>query len=124
MNIFMVLGDELVTPALGDTILAGITRAAVLTLARERYGREVIERSVALEEVVRAAEAGSLKEVFIASTALQLRPVSRIVDGDKTVNLPDETPLTERLYRDLVAIQHGEAEDPWGWITTVPVTGS
>jgi branched-chain amino acid aminotransferase len=122
MNLFLVLGDQLVTPALRDTILPGITRRSLIALARERHGIEVAERAVELEEVASAAADGTLKEVFIASTALQVRPIARIVDGDRSIEFPDETPWTDRLRHDLVAIQRGEADDPWGWIHSVPVT--
>jgi len=122
MNLFLMIGDQLVTPALCDTILPGITRRSLLKLARERHGLEVAERSIELEEVASAAADGALKEVFIASTALQVRPVARIVDAERSIDFPAETPWTNRLRQDLIAIQRGEAEDPWGWIHSVPVT--
>ena len=124
MNIFMVIGEELVTPSLQDTILAGITRRSLITLARERHGLKVVERPITMTEVAKAVEVGTLKEAFTASTALQIRPISRIVDGDRNIDFPEETPLTNRLHQDLNAIQRGEADDPWGWISQVPVTGS
>ena len=122
MNIFIVIGEELVTPSLHDTILPGITRRSVITLARERHGLKVVERAITLDEVAEAAEDGSLKEVFTVSTALQIRPVSRIVDGDGRIDFPTETPWTDRLRQDLIAIQRGEADDAWGWIDNVPVS--
>jgi branched-chain amino acid aminotransferase len=121
MNIFMVLGEELVTPSLQDTILPGITRRSVITLAGERHGSRVVERAITLDEVEEAARDGTLKEVFTASTALQIRPVSRIVDGDRRIDFPTETPWTDRLREDLITIQRGEADDTWGWINDVPV---
>ena len=124
MNIFMVIGEELVTPSLQDTILAGITRRSVITLARERHGLKVVERPITLDEVASAVEADTLKEVFITSTALQIRPVSRVVDGEREIDFPRDTPWTNRLHQDLIAIQHGEADDKWGWISDVPLTGS
>jgi len=122
MNLFFLIGDQLVTPALVDTILPGVTRRSLIVLAREHHGIDVVERSVELEEVVNAAADGTLKEAFIASTALQVRPVSRIVDGERSIEFPGETPRANRLRQDLNAIQRGEAADPWGWIHDVPVT--
>lgn len=122
MNLFLVFGDRLVTPALGDTILPGITRRSLIELARKRHGVEVVERAIGLEEVATAAADGTLKEVFIASTALQVRPIGRVVDGQRSIEFPAETPWTDRLRVDLVAIQRGEAEDSWGWIRSVSVT--
>ena len=124
MNIFMVIGEELVTPSLQDTILAGITRRSVITLARERHGLKVIERPITLNEVAKAVEVGTLREVFITSTALQIRAVSRVVDREQNIDFPDETPWANRLHEDLIAIQRGEADDVWGWTSKVPVTAS
>ena len=124
MNIFVVIGEELVTPSLQDTILAGITRRSVITLARERHGLKVVERPITLTEVARAVEVGTLKEVFTTSTALQIRPVSRVVDGERNIDFPEETPWTNQLHEDLIAIQRDDADDEWGWISKVPVGGS
>ena len=124
MNIFMVIGEELVTPSLQDTILAGITRRSVITLARERHGLKVVERPITLTEVAQAVEVGTLKEVFTTSTALQIRPVSRVVDGERNIDFPEETPLTNQLHQDLIAIQRDDADDEWGWISKAPVMGS
>ena len=123
MNIFMVIGDELVTPSLQDTILDGITRRSVITLARERHGLTVVERPITLNEVAEAADVGTLEEVFVTSTALQIRPVSRVVDGERTIDFPEETPWADQLHQDLIAIQRGDADDKWGWISKVPVRG-
>ena len=124
MNIFMVIGEELVTPSLQDTILPGITRRSVITLARERHGLKVVERPITVTEVAEAVEDGTLTEAFTASTALQIRPISRIVDGERNIDFPGDTTWTSRLHRDLIAIQRGEADDEWGWISEVPVTTS
>ena len=124
MNIFMIIGEELVTPALHDTILSGITRRSLITLARERHGLEVVERPITVTEVAEAVEAGTLKEAFTASTALQIRPIACIVDGERRIVFPEETPWMTQLRRDLNAIQRGEEEDEWGWIREVPVAAS
>ena len=121
MNIFMVIGEELVTPSLQDTILPGITRRSVITLARERHALKVVERPITLTEVAEAIEDGTLTEAFTASTALQIRPIARIVNRERNIDFPQETPWIDRLRRDLDAIQRGEADDEWGWITEVPV---
>ncbi|HIF08295.1 MAG TPA: branched-chain amino acid aminotransferase [Gemmatimonadetes bacterium] len=124
MNIFMVIGNDLVTPALEDTVLSGITRRSIIQLARERHGLDVVERTISLTEVIELVGAGNLKEAFTASTALQIRPISRIVDGERVIDFPAETPWTNQLRADLNAIQRGEADDEWGWITSVPVSAS
>jgi branched-chain amino acid aminotransferase len=122
MNLFAVLDGKLVTPPLGGTILPGITRRSVLALATERHGWEIVERRIALDELAAAAEAGALTEVFTASTALGMQTVGRIVDDGREIILPPETPRREALQADLLAIQRGEADDPYGWTTRVRVS--
>ena len=122
MNIFMIISEELVTPPLQDTILSGITRRSIITLASERHGLKVVERQITVTEVAEAVEAGTLKEAFTASTALQIRAISRILDGERSIDFPAETPWTNRLRADLNAIQRGDADDLWGWVRDVPVS--
>jgi branched-chain amino acid aminotransferase len=123
MNIFLLMEGKLVTPELGDTILAGITRRSVIQLAKERLELEVTERPISLEEVAETAERGVLTELFTSSTALGVRPVARIVDTERTIVFPEERPLMQRLQQDLLAVQRGEGPDPWGWRHTVAVAG-
>ena len=68
MNIFFVIGDELITPALNGSILPGITRDSVLALGR-KWGLPVSERLISIDEVVTAHENGQLKEIFGSGTA-------------------------------------------------------
>lgn len=71
-NIFLVSGGQLVTPAKSENILVGITRQAVLELAHEELGMEVVERSVARSELYTA------DEVFLCGTGAQIAPVVEI----------------------------------------------
>lgn len=116
MNLFVHLGDRVVTPPAGDTVLPGITRASVITLLRDR-GVQVEERPVALEEVRAAAAEGTLHEVFGTGTAAVISPVGALgfPDGDLVVGDGVAGPLARALYHDICAIQRGEAEDRWGW---------
>ncbi|MDF2456664.1 MAG: ilvE, partial [Cytophagaceae bacterium] len=68
MNVMFVIGDTLVTPPLSSSILAGITRDSILTIARE-WGVKVEERRVSVEEVVEAHKKGLLKDAFGTGTA-------------------------------------------------------
>ena len=63
MNLFVVIGDEIATPPLAGSILPGITRDTVLTLARE-WGLNVTERPIAFDEIVAADRNGTLREIF------------------------------------------------------------
>jgi branched-chain amino acid aminotransferase len=119
MNLFLVLGDELVTPALGDTILSGVTRDCILTLARER-GMRVSERPLSLAEVVAAHERGELKEVFGSGTAAVVSPVSELVMADRKMALGAGVgPVAQSFYDELTAIQRGARPDPHGWMTAI-----
>lgn len=121
MNIFFGYDDgTLVTPPLGGTILPGITRDSVITLARER-GHEVVERPVSFDEWREAGTAGRLREVFACGTAAVLTPIAEVRwhDGDFAVGDGNIGPLTSALRKSLVDIQRGRAADPHGWVHRV-----
>jgi branched-chain amino acid aminotransferase len=120
MNLFVVIGDELVTAPLSDSILAGVTRDCVLTLARE-WGVTVSERKVAIDEIVAAHRAGTLREVFGSGTAAVVSPVGELsVDGEALiVNANQPGPLSLRLYEEITGIQRGVRPDRYGWLTPV-----
>src|SRR5712691_7115863 len=77
MNIMVKIGDEVITPPLGGTILAGVTRDSSLTLMRE-WGRTVSERPISIDEVVEAAGRGTLREVWGTGTAAVISPVGEL----------------------------------------------
>ncbi len=119
-NIFFYIGDELITPALTGTILAGITRDSVIQLARH-WGIKVTERRIALEEVLEALERGTLKEGFATGTAAVISPVGRLASQGKTYPINDGKvgPLSRRFYDGLMGIQYGSVQDPFGWVEKV-----
>jgi len=120
MNVFVRLGDALVTPPLGGTILAGVTRDSVLHLCRAR-GLRVEERPIALDELAAAHRAGTLREVFGTGTAAVVSAVGELAWEGEALRLPAPGPdaLAERLRQELTAIQRGEARDEWGWMEVV-----
>jgi branched-chain amino acid aminotransferase len=115
-NIFFVMNGELVTPALGGTILAGITRDSVLHLARH-WGVKVAERPVSIDEVVSGCKSGALKEMFASGTAAVISPVGEICYKGKDYKVGDGRTgeLARRLYDEITGIQYGRKEDPFGW---------
>jgi branched-chain amino acid aminotransferase len=115
-NLFFQIGDTLVTPPLSDTILAGVTRDSVLTLASD-WGLAVEQRPVSIDEVFRAGEAGLLKEVFASGTAAVISPVGHIHHEGRTVetDMVRMGPLSQRFYDALTGIHHGRIPDPHGW---------
>lgn len=120
MNLFVLIGDELVTPPLGGSILAGITRETVLTLARE-WGLTVSERMVSIDEVQAAHADGHLREVFGSGTAAVIQAVGTLVDNgqEMAINGGVPGPLAERLYETITRLQYGVDPDTRGWQTLV-----
>ena len=120
MNIMMKIGDEIVTPPLSGTILAGVTRDSALTLMRD-WGLRVSERPVTIDEVAAAARKGTLEEVWGTGTAAVISPVGELAyKGERLViNGARIGTLTQKLYDAIVGIQYGTAPDTRGW--TVPV---
>ncbi|MDD3248947.1 MAG: branched-chain amino acid aminotransferase [Smithella sp.] len=115
-NIFFAIGDQLVTPPLGGTILPGVTRDSVIKLAAH-LGVNVDERRLAMTEVITAIEKGTLREAFATGTAAVISPVGRIYyrDREYLINEGNAGALAEKLYNEILQIQYGTREDPFGW---------
>jgi len=111
-NIFLVYGGRILTPPLAGTILPGITRDSIMTLARDA-GYTVAEQQIAREMLYIA------DEVFFTGTAAEVTPI-RSVDRIPVGN-GSRGPVTERLQKDFFALVAGEGEDRYGWLTPVPV---
>ena len=116
MNMMFVIGDRVVTPPLGGTILPGITRDSAIRLLRDEMGRVVEERPVSIDEVAEAGEASALRECFGVGTAAVVTPVARLTGGGVEVRLPGETPLQDELRDRLTSIRLGRRPDPYGWV--------
>jgi branched-chain amino acid aminotransferase len=121
MNVFFVLDDgSLATPPLTGTILPGITRDAVIALAR-RAGRRVEERPVSFDEWRADAASGRIREAFACGTAAVITPIglARYPDGEFAIADGEPGPVTMRLRQELVDVQRGRADDPFGWVHRV-----
>ncbi len=120
MNIFFVIDDELITPKLNGSILPGITRDSVLRLGK-KWGMNVSERELSLDEVFEAHASGKLQEVFGAGTAAVISPVGELKYGDDVITIGDGNvgPISQKLYDAITDIQYGKTEDPDGWIVEV-----
>jgi branched-chain amino acid aminotransferase len=111
-NIFLVRKGVLHTPALSDSVLSGITRDAVLTLARE-LDIPVHEAPVPREMLYLA------DEVFFSGTAAEITPVRSV---DKiAVGAGRRGPVTERIQKAFFDIVRGDTPDRFGWLTPVPM---
>lgn len=120
MNVFFLIKDELITPHLSGTILAGMTRDSVIRLARD-WGIPVHERRISMDEIIDAADKGTLQEVFGTGTAAVISPVGQICHKDKliTINKGMVGKLSLKLFDEITAIQYGEKKDKFGWITKI-----
>ncbi|MEW5741166.1 MAG: branched-chain amino acid aminotransferase [Myxococcota bacterium] len=120
MNFFVVLGRTLVTPPLSDSILAGVTRDSLITLARER-GYTVEERALSVKELKSAHKAGIFKEAFGVGTAAVVSPVGELAFGAERLVINDGKPgsIAQDLYAELTAIQRAEKPDTHGWLQLV-----
>jgi len=117
MNIMFVINGKLVTPALTDSILAGVTRDTIITLAKE-FGMPVEERRVSVEEVMKAIEANELQDAFGAGTAAVVAPIAAIAYEDIEYALPPvaEREFSNRVREHLAAIRLGTVPDNHGWM--------
>ncbi|GGC15063.1 branched-chain-amino-acid aminotransferase [Novosphingobium endophyticum] len=121
MNLYFVFDDgTLLTPELTGTILPGITRDSLLTLAREE-GLTVKEGRYGIDQWRADAESGRLVETFACGTAAVVTPVGKVSgrDGEFSIGSGGPGQLTQRLKDRLVAIQRGEAQDRHGWIRKI-----
>jgi branched-chain amino acid aminotransferase len=116
MNLFFLIGDELITPSLEGTILSGVTRDSVLNLTRE-WKIKTIERRISIDEVFMTSKEGKLKEVFGTGTAAVISPVGEIHHNDNKIVINDGKigTLSKKLYDEITGIQYGERVDKYGW---------
>ena len=120
MNVFFVIGEDVVTPQLNGTILPGITRDSVITLLRD-IGYRVREERIAIDEVFRCHHWEELRECFGTGTAATVSHIGRIRYREETLELP---PIEQRkvgpLVREkLVGVMIGRQPDPHRWVELI-----
>lgn len=124
MNIcFVYEGKRVVTPPLSGSILPGVTRDSVITLAKD-LGYEVAEEKIDVNEMLAYIESGRITEAFGCGTAAIIAPVGkfRYRDRDYTINNYEVGPVTCHLYEELTGIQFGRIPDRFGWTYTIEVS--
>lgn len=118
MNVFFVFRDgSLQTPPLTGTILPGITRDSLITLARD-MGLTVREEPYAIDQWQADAESGRLTEAFACGTAAVVTPIGKVKGREHSFTIGDggAGPVASRLKSALLDIQNGRAPDPHGWL--------
>ena len=121
MNVFFVFDDgSLTTPPLSGTILPGITRDSIITLARSE-GRTVREERYSIEQWRADAASGKLRETFACGTAAVVSAIGRIkgASGDIVIGDGNGGPITAALKAKLVGIQRGDVADINGWVRKI-----
>lgn len=120
MNIFFVIGDEIVTPELQGSILPGITRKSAIELCKS-WGYKVSEKKISIQEIADAYDRGELKEVFGTGTAAVISPVGHLKWGDKIMEINDNKigEISQKLYDTMTGIQYGKVEGKFNWIFPV-----
>ncbi|MFC6670342.1 branched-chain amino acid aminotransferase [Marinobacterium aestuariivivens] len=118
-NFLLIDGDEIITKALDESFLHGVTRDSILTLARDK-GMKVSERQLTVEELLeRAAKPGC--EAALSGTAAVLAPVGTLIYRGQEFSIGDGGigATTVMLRQALNNIQWGKAEDTHGWLTSL-----
>lgn len=110
-NLFLVHKGELITPPLHNSILAGITRASVMQLARE-MGIPIREMVIPREMLY------VVDEAFFTGTAVEVTPITSV--DRVSVGTGEVGPITKSLQKAFFSIVNGEVPDRFGWLTNVP----
>lgn len=121
MNILFVDEGQLVTPPLSGTILNGVTRDSILTLARD-MGLTVREAAYTFQEMMHRIRGGQITEVMACGTAAVITGIRafKLEDGTRIpVGSAAPGPVTSKLFDQLQGIQYGQIADRHGWVVPV-----
>jgi branched-chain amino acid aminotransferase len=120
MNVFFIIGDEVITPELNGSILPGITRKSCVELIKS-WGYKMSERKITIQEVYDAHEKGLLKEVFGTGTAAVISPVGELNWNGHIIKINDGKTgaISQKIYDTLTGIQYGVLPDEFGWIERI-----
>ncbi len=120
MNIFFVIGDEVVTPELSGSILSGVTRMSVIELLRSK-GYKVSERRISVDELYEAHDKGLLKESFGTGTAAVISPIGSFEWNGRKITVADGGigEISQMLYDTITGIQCGRIKDEFGWTVRI-----
>ena len=117
MNIVFQIGGKLITPSEdADTILRGITKRSVIEVAK-KWGVEVEERKVSVEEIISAAKNGILEDAFGVGTAATIAHIAIIGFRDERYELPpiEGRELSNKIKGYMDGMKTGKVNDDFGW---------
>ena len=120
MNLFFVIGDTVLTPALSGAILKGTTRTYFLDILKEK-NIQVDVRDIYIDEIIAAYQQGNLKEAFGSGTAAVVSHISAITHGDMCMTLPNakDALISNMLHKEINGLRAGIIEDKRNWLVPV-----
>ena len=121
MNVYLVTTEnELITPELTGSILEGVTRDSILTLASE-FGLTPVERRIAIDELLDGVGSGRVTELFACGTAAVVTPIGTLKNdaGSYQVGSGESGETTLAIRQKLLDIQYGRKEDTHGWLRRI-----
>lgn len=122
MNVMFKINGEIVTPKLIGSVLPGITRKSIIEILRD-WGYTVNERLFSVDELISAAENGTLEEAWGTGTAAVVSPIGLLsyLEKDHVISNNKIGELTQKLYDELTGIQWGLRKDTHNWVVKVKV---
>lgn len=122
MNVMFKINGEIFTPMLTGSVLPGITRKSSIEILRD-WGYKVSEKQISVDDVLNAAENGTLEEAWGTGTAAVVSPIGHLYYKDKEYVISNNQigALTQKLYDELTGIQLGKNQDSRDWCLKVKV---
>jgi len=120
MNLYFIKGSgknaKIITPKLTGTLLPGITRDSILTLAND-LGYQTEEAMISIDDWKNGVASGEITEIFACGTAAVISAIGTAKSIHGTWQTGDGNPgvITNEIRAALLAIQHGSAADKHGW---------
>jgi len=119
MNLFFRIEDKLLTAPTSDSILDGITRKSLIQIAKDK-GIDVEVRPIKVDELIDAANSGTLIEIFGSGTAVVVLPIVGFGFENKKFDLPKvENSWASILKNELNGIQYNLIDDPYNWTVKI-----
>ena len=117
MNLFFVIGNKLITPPLGDTVLDGVTRDSIISVCPE-LDIDIEIRKISVKEIIDALGNGSMTEAFGAGTAATIAPIKTIAFQSKKYNLPENNKISfsKKILDYLNNLKFGKIDDKFNWV--------
>jgi branched-chain amino acid aminotransferase len=120
MNVMFVYDKKIVTPELTGSILQGVTRNSILSIASD-LGYEVEERRIEIDEIISDAKSNKLTEIFACGTAAAVTPIGMLFDANDKIQVGGGVPghVSMTIKKHLLGIQTGDVDDKYNWLLNI-----